>query len=671
MKNFSLLLLLLLSTSFLWGQVDIFLDKNGNAVKINPPEGYRLEGIEWGDGTFSDTEKEKNLSQKKLQEITIYLTCNSAEGTNNLLPDQPKSKTSIIVPASLTAAKLPINSSESCCDSDIPADENLVIHNIFKAMPKEELGLQMAYRNTESYATNGILLLCFNEKKEKKSKTPFAANKHFEFVEAHDHFGEMPVTVDNRPISSVESNPFRELWVSKTSLLKETEKSDSKNFRDLLSVLKKEQANYRDFNAWRYTNLAAKEARNFYVILKGTEAMGKDPGRKITIKGYYIPDGGEPIPFEKTLVINTSHDPNRTTVFPNKLNYRQLDRTSKSKTISYLVEFQNNGTAAATDVYIKMPLSENLDPKSLKILDYYSKKECFPCTAIKNANCLDTIFTQDTLTFHFKGISLPGTKTTKIKKNGKVVEKKGEDVKKRDTQGFIEFSLTTKHRHKKNKAGKTTKIKVLKKKDFLAQASIIFDQNEPIITNQAESKFKIGLSPGIKFAYNWDKNKEFTSKNAFIGLTLSPYRAKFYPQIEFLYSLDDFASLEYFTVSAENAAGTSIFYQRIGSGKLFHIPLLAKLDNQFMSIGLGVQLEFSFFDLVELIRVDKFPQDINPSEIVELTDINQAKTEITSSIIGEISLGKVQKGPSIGVRGMVPPTDLKNYNFQLFAVWKL
>jgi len=68
MKNFSLLLLLLLSTSFLWGQVDIFLDKNGNAVKINPPEGYRLEGIEWGDGTFSDTEKEKNLSQKKFNE---------------------------------------------------------------------------------------------------------------------------------------------------------------------------------------------------------------------------------------------------------------------------------------------------------------------------------------------------------------------------------------------------------------------------------------------------------------------------------------------------------------------------------------------------------------------------------------------------------------------------
>ena len=531
MKTIHLIIVLLFSMSILHGQVDIFIDKQGNAVKINPPDGYRLEGIEWGDGTFSDSEKEKNLSKKKLQEITIYLTCNSAKGTNNVVPDQPKSKTSIIVPTSLSATNLPNESQGSCCEEDISEKENLVIHNIFKAMPQEEIGLMFSYRNTESFSNSGVLLLCYNEKKEKKSKSAFAADRHFDFVEEHEHFGEFPINLNNL-LSEVEQPMMSDLWASTTTFRIKSPKEAIGHFIDLQSIIQKEQKDYQDFNAWKYSNLNAKEARNFYVLLKGTEAMGKDPGRKITIKGYYIPDGGNPVPFEKTLVINTSHDPNRTTVYPNKLNYRSLDNLKENKTLSYLVEFQNNGTAAAKDVYIKLPISETIDPNSLKITDYSFKKECFPCSLLDSTYCLDTIITQDTITFHFKGISLPGTKTKVIKKNGKVIEKKGENIKKRDTKGFIEFTLNTQHR-KKKKGRQQLKKRVLAKKDFETQASIIFDNNEPIITNKAKSKFRIGLSPGIKLAYNFEGNQEFTTKNTFIGLTLSPYRAKFYPQLEF------------------------------------------------------------------------------------------------------------------------------------------
>ena len=670
MKIFNLTILLFFSLSYLFGQIDIFINKEGNAVKINPPEGYRLEGIEWGDGTFSDSEKEKKLSKKKLQEITIYLTCNSAQGTNNIVPDQPKSKTSIIIPTSLSADNLQNENSSSCCEEDISATENLVINNIFKAMPKEEIGLIFSYRNTASFPTSGVLLLCYNEKREKKSKSTFAAERHFDFKEAHEHFGEFSININN-PLSSIERVSSPDLWVSTSPFPMQLTDSRSNQFIDLQSVIQKEQKNYQDFNAWRYSDLNAKEARNFYVILKGTPEMGKDPGRKITIKGYYIPDGGDPVPFEKTLVINTSHDPNRTVVYPNKINYRSLDNLKEHKTLSYIVEFQNNGTAPAKDVFIKLPISERIDPYSLKVLDYSFKKECFPCSLTRKTNCLDTIISQDTITFHFKGISLPGTKTTVIKKNGKVVEKKGEDIKKRDTQGFIEFTLKTQHR-KKKKGSQNLKVKVLEKKDFASQASIIFDNNEPIITNRAKSKFKMGLSPGLKLTYDFKGNQEIVSKNIFIGLTLSPYRAKCYPQLEFLYSLDEFASLEYYSLEGVNADGTpqNRFFERRSSGKLYHIPLLAKLDNRWLSIGLGAQLEIADFKTITLVRTDKFLDGIIPTLISDLGELDKAKTQITASLIGEISFGKVQKGPSIGLKGIVAPNDLKNYNLHLFASWK-
>ena len=672
MKIFSLIIVLFFATPFLYGQVDIFIDKKGNAVKINPPDGYRLEGIEWGDGTFSDSEKEKNLSKKKLQEITVYLTCNSAEGTNNVVPDQPKSKSSIIVNTSLSSASLPDESQGACCEADIAADENLVINNVFKAMPQEEIGLIFSYRNTESFPTDGVLLLCYNEKSAKKSKTAFAAERHFDFVEAHEHFGESPLEINN-PLSAMEQAVAPDLWVSTSTFPMELTNSGSHQFIDLQSIIQKEQKNYQNFNAWRYSDLNPKEARNFYAILKGTEEMGKDPGRKITIKGYYVPDGGDPIPFEKTLVINTSHDPNRTAVFPNKLNYRQLDKLNEAKTLSYIVEFQNNGTAPAKDVYIKLPISETIDANSLKVLDYSFKKECLPCSMVYRTNCLDTIIRQDTITFHFKGISLPGTKTTVIKKNGKVVEKKGENIKKRDTQGFIEFTLTTQHR-KKKKGSQKLKKQVLAKKDFATQASIIFDNNEPIITNRAKSKFKMGLSPGLKLTYDYNGDKEITSKQTFIGLTLSPYRAKFYPQLEFLYNLNDFTAEAYYSIEIVDAAGNNQFrfFTRQSTGKLYHIPLLAKLDNRWLSMGLGVQLEIADFKSVGLVQTDKFLEEVIPIIITEseLADLNKPKTEITAKLVGEISLGKVQKGPSIGLKGIFAPKDLKNYNLHLFASWK-
>ena len=130
--------------------------------------------------------------------------------------------------------------------------------------------------------------------------------------------------------------------------------------------------------------------------------------------------------------------------------------------------------------------------------------------------------------------------------------------------------------------------------------------------------------------------------------------------------------MEYYSLAVVDPAGNNQFrfFERRGSGNLYHIPLLAKLDNRWLSLGLGAQLEIADFKTVTLVRTDKLQDGIIPTEISDLGTLDQPETQINASLIGEISIGKVQKGPSVGIKGIIAPNDWDNYNLQLFASWK-
>ena len=73
-----------------------------------------------------------------------------------------------------------------------------------------------------------------------------------------------------------------------------------------------------------------------------------------------------------------------------------------------------------------------------------------------------------------------------------------------------------------------------------SRTAIIFDKNEPIITNYATTRFTPGISIGAKAGYNIYSNLD-NSKSYFVGATVSPFKSyRYYGQAEFLNSFTSY-----------------------------------------------------------------------------------------------------------------------------------
>jgi hypothetical protein len=102
------------------------------------------------------------------------------------------------------------------------------------------------------------------------------------------------------------------------------------------------------------------------------------------------------------------------------------------------------------------------------------------------------------------------------------------------TMGFVEYALRFKKKPKKI--------------PFSTQAAIIFDKNEPILTNRATARFIKGISPGIMVGYSaLPSNGAYSAKGPLqFGYVLAPYApSRPYFQVEAFVGLlqqDDFVS---------------------------------------------------------------------------------------------------------------------------------
>ncbi len=175
------------------------------------------------------------------------------------------------------------------------------------------------------------------------------------------------------------------------------------------------------------------------------------------------------------------------------INYRLV----RFKRVKFKTRFQNNGEGPARTIRLETDVPDMYDKTTFKIEGQYPECPICPKNEEVRYSCLDTIITSKQLIFTFKNIYLPGSEQKNV-------------TEKDSTKGFVSYSLKFGEDFHKVKTKSRT--------------AIIFDKNEPIITNYSVTRFNPGISIGAKAGYNYFPKLE-NATSYFVGATISPFKA--------------------------------------------------------------------------------------------------------------------------------------------------
>ncbi len=621
---------------------------NGYQFTASPPPLQQIAGAppaywsyywEFGDGGFSFQKNPEHVYKHEGNYNPIlYATAHYDEGK---LPD--KNGKGIIadrsgnqpggLPTVFDSTKLPIR-----------------MRALRQARAGEEVVCILSYRNLGNVKTDGQLHLFFNER-----KFPSA---HFKFDTARVHFNEIPdVDLSHAlPTDVSPTNGWTLLDLPSHTGVSTSLSGDFPPATILRNLLNSARGAYREEKIWRFTELQPGEKRNMFIALHGTDKMLKDTNAFIHVQAVFAPFDPlvPPERFELEFEIVSSHDPNAIAVSDNRISYRTLG----NKKIDYKVHFQNNGQGPASSVVVKVEIPEGLDMKKMKALDWQPK--CPICPKIPgNSSCLDTMSTSEGLIFTFHKIYLPGSRQ--------------EDLNDRDSsKGFVKYRIEA--------------DRDMPKFSFRSRAKIIFDREKPIYTNYTRTRFKIGMSPGIKVGWNFVPDS-LKSGYFYLGVSLSPYKSwRMYPQIELLtglkglQSLPDEAKQELmmigFNTSVDPATGftdtlpllDSFFVNTLIKKQRgfvsFEIPLLLRKNfNNRLGLGFGLSTRISFengeirtessrsaIDWIYPLGSTTPIKEVFPPDIPQVTTEPYSVTRYNFTAFGDLTFGSVRAGPNVGIR---------------------
>ncbi|PKH52999.1 PKD domain-containing protein [Tenacibaculum sp. Bg11-29] len=508
-------------------------------------------------------------------------------------------------------------------------------------IPEEKMVVTMSYKNTKNYVTSGKLFFFYNEHKYK--------DNNFEIINTRTHYNEKKEEeieaivyandVDKQEklyaslLNEVEEYPIQVLDSTRTDLLKTIE--ESKNY-------------YKNWSIFNFDQMNSNDERNIFFTLKTTPEMLKDTSAIISIRGVYVPDSSykNHKVKEMEMEIVTSHDPNKMSSNGTFLNYRLV----RFKTLKYKIRFQNDGEGPAKTIRLETDIPRMLDKSTIKVLDMYPKCEICPKKKV-NYSCLDTMFTKEQIIFTFRNIYLPGSNQKNIKE-------------KDSTKGFVKYSVKfDKDFHKKKTSSGT---------------AIIFDKNEPIITNRATTRFLPGISIGAKAGYNYyPKLKK--SNSYFVGATVSPYRSyRWYWQVEWLNNMH-FYDDEIISTEKNIGLQASQGLERISVSKKnesvnWEVPVLVRCNvNNYFGLGAGVQGDFQLYKKQETTILTEHFSDETKAELLSSKIDKNRDTEsfgnLSHGYLVEITGGFSRIGPSVGARYVFNQTARENY-WQFYAIWK-
>lgn len=597
---------------------------------VGAPKAFYTYYWEFGDGNYSK-EKNPNHTYKSKGEYEVKMWATNNYDTGKPPTTRPK--------------KVVINSVEKQVNDVASINEDFTLSRNREPMPNEEMVVIVSYKNPKEYVTNGKIYLFYNEKKYKAT--------NFNIKDIRTYHNE-EIVFDKKTFAYIYANDIDDNQSMVTSLDDEIEVFreeilDSINKTNLQQTLKESKEYYKDTSFLKFDNMQPNEERNVFYTMDTPPEMLKDTSAIITIRGVYIPDENYDNHQVKDMEMEivTSHDPNKMSSSGALMNYRLV----RFKRIKYKIKFQNNGEGPARTIRLETDLPEMFDKSTLRVEDMYPKCKICPKENVQYS-CLDTTFSDKQVIFTFKNIYLPGS------------EQKG--VKDKDsTKGFVKYSI---------KFGKD-----FHKKNTKSQTAIIFDKNDPIITNYSTTRFLPGISIGAKVGYNYYLNL-IDSKSYFVGATISPYKSyKWYWQVELINSFTSFKQDKNIVEGIVDGALGFEHFQRITTENSYkninwEIPVLARYNiNNNFGLGAGIQANINVSEKQNQSILTEDFEGLTPNLLIrsktDTKDLTNSFTNFKAGLLFEITGGFARIGPSLGARYV---TNLeKDFDYwQLYAIWK-
>lgn len=612
----------------------------GNQVKFTPnaPELNQIAGApkafytnywEFGDGTYS---KENNPTKtyKKPGEYEVRLWATNNYDTGKTPTSRPK--------------KIKVTNVDKSYNEEASMTTNFDLQRNREPVPEEEFVIIVKYKNTKDYVTNGKVFLFYNEKQFKA--------ENFEISESRMYHNENEISTEDLVFTSKLDTDNYYASAENKILKLQSKLQDSTEKQNLPLTLEESKAKYNNSTAFTFKNMQPNEERNVFYTIKTTPEMIKDTSAIVSVRGIYVPDENYDNHNVKDMEMEivTSHDPNKMSTSAFLMNYR-LVRYKKPK---FKIKFQNNGEGPARTIRLETDIPEIFDKSTIEVLDMYPKVKICPKYDVEYS-CLDTTYTQKQAIFTFKNIYLPGSEQKNVKEYD-------------STKGFVKYRI---------KFGKNFhKIKTK------SRTAIIFDKNEPIITNYSTTRFMPGISIGAKAGYNYFFDLD-NSKSYFVGATLSPYKSyRFYWQVELLNSLHEFdGSTQISEQFTDNGATGELFFRRTTTSTSYNnidweVPVLLRYNvNNYIGLGAGLQgmisvsqKESTTTTIEDYENINTVPGALINSETIS-TENKASFTNFRSGFLVEATAGFARIGPSIGARYVFNFKD--NYNYmQFYAIWK-
>lgn len=622
---------------------NIGIDINGNLVSVRPetpplqqiagaPKAFYTYYWEFDDGSYS-TEKEPKHTYKKKGEYDVKLWATNHYDTGKPPTTRPKK---VAVTNITETAK-----DEASMNGDLDMRKNR------EPIPDEEMVVVMSYKNTKSFVTSGKLYLYFNEKQFKAD--------NFELANTRTYHGERKIEnafALNKKLDALDDTYYAS---AKNELLRiRTKAIDTTERNNLPLTLEESDAFYKNSEVFEFYTMEPNEERNMFFTLRTTPKMLKDTSAIITVRSIYVPDNNSGTHKVKDLEMEivTSHDPNKMSSNASILNYRFV----RFKTFKFKIKFQNNGEGSARTIRLETDIPEMFDKQTIEVVDQYPACPICPKSQVVAYSCLDTTYTKKQAIFTYKNIYLPGSQQKNVKEYD-------------STKGFVKYRIKLKKDFHKQKTKSRT--------------AIIFDKNEPIITNYAATRFMPGISLGAKAGYSITTGLD-NSKEYFAGLTISPYKSyRGYLQAELFASFGSYDASKSFT--EQTVVGDFInSYSLSEKAEIktftgYLVPASYRYNlNNYLAIGAGVQLKLNISEKTVTESTGEYSLII-PSEGTIIRDETQdtfVKTEsdcdcytMNTGVFAGFNLGAARIGPSAGVRYIYYVGE-ENQQIQFYGIWK-
>lgn len=621
-------------------RANISYTQKGNSVTFKPetPPLIPIAGApkpsysylwEMGDGHYSKQAEPKHVYKNKGNYTTRLAV------TNNY--DNGK-------PPATRPKKVAVNEIADDPYQDIAsiADQNgFAIQKNCDPIPDQEMVVVVSYQNLENYVASGKLYLFYNEKQFK--------NNNFELLDFRTYAGEREVKENT--IAAVDDLDDSNNYVASVENTFKTKKyKNTTTEEDLEASLKEAHTLYNNVSILEFDDSNPAETRNVFYTFKTTPEMIKDTSATVTMRGIFVPNRSFKNHKVKNLEMEivTSHDPNKMGSNGSLINYRLV----RFKRVKFKTRFQNNGEGPARKIRLETDIPDMFDKKTFQIEGMYPECPICPKDEEPTVSCLDTIIKQKQIIFTFKNIYLPGTEQKNVQE-------------KDSTKGFVRYSM------KFNEDFHKVKTK--------SRTAIIFDKNEPIITNYAVTRFLPGISVGVKAGYNIYPDLE-KSTSYFVGATISPFKSyRFYWQAEWVNALNQYnSSANIVDVFDTNANGTRQLIRTTTTTENkninWEVPILIRYNiNNYIGIGAGIQANINVSsEQHQDIKIETFEGDKDNFLIGTQTSNNTIKnsfTDIKTGLLFDLTAGFARIGPSLGARYVM--NFEQNFNYiQLYGIWK-